>query len=232
MTAPADLRPADLRPGPSAAILAAALALALAAPAAAQDDDLSLDMGTPVEEGAGAAEPELGSAYVREVFTDWEIRCIRTELEHDPCAMHQILQDGEGNAVATIELVNLPERQQAAAGATIVTPLETLLTRQITLSVDDGPQRQYPFSFCTAQGCVARVGFTGPEVDAFRRGAVARLVIYPAGAPDTPVELDASLSGFTAGFARLQELNALNAEAVAAARAAQQQEGGTAETAE
>jgi invasion protein IalB len=210
--------------------LAAAFAVALAAggPLAAQDqaqapqDDLQLEMGTPVGEGAGTGEPAMGDPYILELSTDWEIRCIRTSLEHDPCAMHQVLEDQQGNAVATIELVNLPQQQEAEAGATIVTPLETLLTRQLTLSVDGGSARQYPFSFCTQQGCVSRVGFTPAEVDAFRRGAVAQLTIYPAGAPETPVRLDASLSGFTAGFERLEELNALNAEAVAAARAAQQ----------
>lgn len=208
-------------------LLACALTATLALPGAAlaQDDDLQLDMGAPVEDdGGSAAETALGEPYIREVSGDWQIRCIRTQLEHDPCAMHQVLQDDQGNAVATIELVNLPEGQEAEAGATIVTPLETLLTRQLTLSVDGGQRRQYPFSFCTTQGCVARVGFTGPEIDTFRRGAVAQLVIYPAGAPETAVELDSSLSGFTAGYRRLEELNALNAEAVAAAREAQQQE--------
>jgi invasion protein IalB len=198
------------------AILCTAL-VAFWTPALAQEgaDDLDLDMGTPVEEDAGGG---LGDAYVLEVSGDWEIRCVRTDLEHDPCALHQLLQDQQGNAVATIEVVDLPEGREAAAGATIVTPLETLLTRQITLSVDGGTARRYPFTFCTQAGCVARVGFTGPEVDAFRRGAVASLTIFPAGAPDTPVELDASLTGFTDGFARIEELNALNAEAAAAAQ--------------
>ncbi len=202
-------------------------ALALGIPVSAQEqDDLQLDMGTPVDGEAGAAETPMGEPYILEVSGDWEIRCIRTSLEHDPCALHQVLEDAQDNAVATIEVVNLPEEQEAEAGATIVTPLETLLTRQLTMSVDGGARRQYPFSFCTRQGCVARVGFTGAEVDAFRRGAVAQMTIYPAGAPETAVNLDASLSGFTAGFDRLEELNALNAEAVAAARAAQQQGGG------
>jgi invasion protein IalB len=228
----------DSLPRRKSAPLAAALAAALVfgAPLAAQEqngqDDLQLDMGTPVGEDAGAAETPLGQPYILEVSTDWEVRCVRTQLEHDPCALHQVLQDQQGNSVATIELVNLPGGQDAEAGATIVTPLETLLTRQLTLSIDGGSARQYPFSFCTEQGCVARVGFTPAEVDAFRRGAVARLTIYPAGAPDTAVELDASLSGFTAGFERLTELNALNAEAVAAARAAQQEQQGDNQTAE
>jgi invasion protein IalB len=202
-------------------LLAPALVAALAcAPAAAQDNDLQLDMGTPVDQGSG--EAEAGANYVLEMSGDWEIRCLRTGLEHDPCAIVQILQDEQDNAVATIEVFNLPEGQEAAAGATIETPLETLLNRQITLSVDGAARRQYPFTFCNRSGCVARVGFTEAEVDQFRRGAVAQMTIFPLVAPDTPVTLDISLSGFTAGFSRISELNALYAEAVAEAQAAQQ----------
>ena len=204
-------------------ISAAAVILALSAPdaTAQSESDLQLDMGTPIGEGA-TAEPQMGETYIAEVTGDWEVRCIRTGLEHDPCALHQVLQDGEGNSVARIEMVNLPDGQEAAAGATIVTPLETLLTRQLTLSVDGSAQRTYPFSFCSEGGCVSRVGFTEAEVDAFRRGAVARLTIFPAGAPETPVNLDASLTGFTDGFARITELNDLNAQAIAEAQAAAQ----------
>jgi len=224
-TAPRAASPRALR---ASGVLALAVALA-ASPLAAQETDetLDLEMGTAVDEaGTGPDTTPVGEPYILEVSGDWEIRCIATSLEHDPCALHQLLQDGAGNSVATIELVNLPEGNEAAAGATIVTPLETLLTRQLTLSVDGGQARRYPFTFCTQTGCAARVGFTEAEVDQFRRGAVARLTIFPAGAPDTPVNLEASLSGFTAGYRRIEELNELNAEAIAAARAAAEAEGG------
>lgn len=199
------------------ASIALAVALASVAPLHAQDssNNLGLDMGTPV---APTEQDLLGEPYVLEVSGDWEVRCVRTPLEHDPCALHQLLEDEQGNAVATIELVNLPGQGEAAAGATIVTPLETLLTQQITLSVDGGQGRRYPFTFCTQVGCVARVGFTGSDVDAFRRGANAQLAIVPASAPDQQVLLGVSLMGISAGYDRIVELNALNAEAVEAAR--------------
>ncbi len=203
---------------------ALAAALAVAAPASAQDDGVELDLGTPVGEAAAPAEddPRLGEAYLLEVAGDWQIQCVRTELEHDPCALQQTLLDEGGNPTATIELFNLPEGAQAVAGATIVTPLETLLTRQVTLSVDAGQAKRYPFTLCTQAGCVARVGFTQADLDAFRRGAEALLTIVPAGAPDTEVTLPISLVGVTAGYDRITELNALNAEARAEARAAQE----------
>ncbi|MEE4119657.1 MAG: invasion associated locus B family protein [Paracoccaceae bacterium] len=207
-------------------ILAAALAaaLAFAAPVPAQDGDVPLDLGTPVgEEAAPAAEdPRLGEAYLLELAGDWQIQCVRTALEHDPCAMQQTLVDEGGNPTATIELFNLPEGSEAVAGATIVTPLETLLTRQVTLSVDGGQAKRYPFTVCTQSGCIARVGFTQADLDAFRRGAEALLTIVPAGAPNTEVALPISLMGVTDGYDRIVELNALNTEARAAARAAQE----------
>ena len=51
------------------------------------------------------------------------------------------------------------------AGATIITPLETLLTQQITLQVDTAQPKRYPFSWCSPIGCVSRVGFTQAEID-------------------------------------------------------------------
>ena len=155
--------------------------------------------------GEAGGEPEVGQVYVREAFTDWELRCERAAEGEDPCQLYQLLSDQNDNAVAEISLFALPDGAQAAAGATIVTPLMTLLTEQLTLSVDGGQARRYPFSWCSAIGCIARVGFTAEEVAAFRGGNVARLSIVPAAAPDQTVDLDVSLSGFTAGFQAVRE---------------------------
>ncbi|MFD0979802.1 invasion associated locus B family protein [Tropicimonas aquimaris] len=182
-----------------------------------EGSDLGLSMGEPV-----ATESEFGQTYIHDVSGDWEIRCIRTPLEADPCALHQVLRDEAGNAVSTIELVNLDRGGQVAAGATIVTPLETLLTGQVTLSVDGGAGRKYPFNFCTERGCVARVGFSQEDVERFKRGNAASLAIVPLVAPDQTVALGLSLTGFTAGFSTITELNALNSAAVEKATAEQQ----------
>ena len=166
-------------------------------------DELGLDMGTPVgEDGADGepGEPQIGEQYEREVFSDWTLRCLRTpEDEVDPCQIYQLLMDADDNAVAEISMIPLAGGQ-AAAGATIVAPLETLLTEQITMRVDGGTARRFQFSFCNQGGCVARVGFTAEDVDLFRAGNAATLRIVPAAAPDQEVVLDLSLSGFTAAF--------------------------------
>lgn len=186
-----------LRPLPLIALLAAAPLAAQEAPPAG-DADVALDMGEPAE----GADPEgqVGETYVEAEFGDWSLRCLRREDGNDPCQLYQLLLDGEGNAVAEISLFPLPSGGQAAAGATIVAPLETLLTEELTLDVDGTGARRYPFTFCNRAGCVARVGFTADEVQQFRGGNAARLTIVPAAAPDQTVDLTISLSGFTAGF--------------------------------
>jgi invasion protein IalB len=200
--APAEEPPAEAAPAEAAAPEAPAEAPATGEAAT----DPGLDLGEPVE--GEAAEPQPGQAYVREEFGDWSLRCLRVAEGEEPCQLYQLLQDQEGNSVAEISLFPLPEGQPAAAGATIVTPLETLLTEELTLSVDGGAARRYPFTFCNPAGCVARVGFTPEEVQQFRAGSAAQLTIVPAAAPDQTVDLAISLTGFTAGFENATVLEA------------------------
>ena len=156
--------------------------------------------------GQPAVDEEVGKTYVESVHGDWELRCIKApEGQKDPCQLYQLLKDQNDNSVAEINLFNLPADDKLAAGATIVTPLETLLTRNVVLSVDGGPKKSYPFTFCTAIGCFARVGFVDEDVTAFKRGNVAKIVVIPAQAPKNTVELSVSLKGFTAAFDAVTE---------------------------
>ncbi|MEO0936635.1 MAG: invasion associated locus B family protein [Pseudomonadota bacterium] len=154
-----------------------------------------LSLGT-----TGDGEVQLGQPYTAEVIGDWEMRCIKTEAEVDPCQMYQLMDDGEGAPVAEFSLFRLPEGGRAVAGATVVVPLETSLTNQLSISVDGGEARRYPFAFCASLGCYARVGLTAADVNAFKAGAVATITIVPAAAPDQKVNLEMSLTGFTASF--------------------------------
>lgn len=155
--------------------------------------------GTDLSMGAAPADG-IGSTYVKESFNAWELRCVRTESGIDPCQLYQLLKDGSGNSVAEVGLFTLPEGGEAAAGATVIAPLETLLTAGLRIGVDAAEPKVYPFSFCSQAGCVARVGFTAAEVDAFKKGGKATVTIVPAIAPDQTVALELSLQGFTAGY--------------------------------
>ena len=107
--------------------------------------------------------------------------------------------------MAEVTVFPLPEGQSAVGGATIITPLETLLLEQVTLSVDGAGSKRYPFSFCTQAGCIARIGLLDEDIAAFRAGSAAQIRIVPAVAPDQEVLLEFSLSGFTAGWNALSE---------------------------
>ncbi|WP_339637195.1 invasion associated locus B family protein [uncultured Sulfitobacter sp.] len=145
-------------------------------------------------------DPELGKPYTKKEIGSWEMRCIKTEEEVDPCQMYQLLADGEGAPVAEVSLFRLPDGGQAKAGATVVVPLETALPAQLTLSVDGGKARRYPYAFCNPVGCYVRMGLTDADIGAFKRGKEAVLTIVPALAPDQEVKLTLSLDGFTAGY--------------------------------
>ena len=162
--------------------------------------DRGLSIGEPVE-----AELQVGDTYGIETFVDWELRCVRAAQGEDPCQLYQLLLDQTDNPVAEFTLFPLGAGGEAVAGGTIITPLETLLTAQLRIAVDGGQARRYPFSFCSAIGCFARIGLTQDDVDSFRAGSAGTVTINPAAAPDETVILRVSLSGFTAGYAALLE---------------------------
>lgn len=176
--------------------------LAIGTQATAQDTTTppgadALDLGEPVG-------PRAGEIYVAETHGDWDVRCIRApEGQDDRCNLYQLVTNAEDAPVAEFNLFRLPEGGQAVAGANVVVPLETLLTQQLTLSVDAGEPRRYPFSFCNDAGCVARIGLTQTDIDGFRTGSTVTLRLVAAAAPDEEVLLTMSLAGFTDGFDNL-----------------------------
>lgn len=189
------------------------LTLALSATAMAQTSEESAapdDAGTEQAEvpglSMGTEDVAPGGPYVRDTFGDWELRCVRAGEDAEICQLYQLMRDGEGNSVAEFNVFPLPEGQQAVAGANIVTPLETLLTASLRLAVDSGPAKRYPYSFCSQVGCFSRIGLTTEELAGFRAGAAATVTIVPAAAPNETVELTLSLSGFTAGYNALVEI--------------------------
>lgn len=163
-----------------------------------------LSLGAPA---AGSGPDAIGKTYTAETHGDWQLQCVRTENGDDPCQIYQLMKDADGNAVADISLFGLPGGQQAAAGATIMTPLETLLTQQITIKVDAADAKVYPFTFCAQMGCFARVGFTAAEIEGFKKGNKATITVVPMAAPDQKVAVNMSLKGFTAAYEAVLKAN-------------------------
>lgn len=153
-------------------------------------------------------DPELGKPFTRETIGAWEMNCIRVaEGEEVPCQMYQLMNDDQGAPVAEVSLFRLPSGGKAVAGATIIVPLETAIPQQLTISIDGGKARRYPYAFCNPVGCYVRLGLTADDVAAFKRGNEAVIVIVPALAPDQKVELTLSLEGFTSSYEKVSVLN-------------------------
>ena len=166
-------------------------------------DENGLAMGEPVDE-----TPKPGETYIKETFGDWALRCIVVEDQEDPCQMYQLLSDETGQPVVEFTLFRLPEGGQAAAGATVVVPLETSLQQPLSIKVDEQQGKRYPYSFCNQVGCYARIGLTTEDIDSFKRGAKAVVSLVPALDPAKRViSLDMSLSGFTAAFEQASVLD-------------------------
>jgi len=184
-------------------------ALAVAGPAFAQDTTVTAqptqEAPAPADPGLAMGEtvtdgPQPGQTYVREVSGDWSLECLKVEDGEEPCQIFQTMTDGEGNQVANMRIFKLPAGGQAEAGALVAVPLETLLTAQLTITVDGAQPKRYPFSVCDRQGCYARIGLTTEDVASYKRGASATVTLVPFVAPDERVEVKLSLSGFTAGY--------------------------------
>jgi invasion protein IalB len=154
---------------------------------------------TPAADAPAADGP--GSVYLAETHGDWERRCARApEGQPERCQLFQLLEDKNGNPTAQMVLFRLPTGNDVLAGAEITVPLETLLTAGLKMQVDTAKPSVFPYAFCDPVGCVAQVGFAASDVDAFKKGGAAKLVLVPALAPTQQVELTVSLKGFTAGY--------------------------------
>lgn len=181
--------------------LAAAAAAMLAAPVSAQVGSLSDGSLMKKPETAQNATP-VGEDVTSEQIGDWTLQCAKTGPEPRPCRMYQLLKDTAGIAVAEVTMYRLPDGAPAAAGATFVVPLETLLTQQLTIALDGVLANRIPYAYCIQLGCVARMGMSAIEAEAFQNGTNAVVSLVPAQAPGQVVSVNMSMKGFKEAYAK------------------------------
>ncbi|WP_245216384.1 invasion associated locus B family protein [Sagittula salina] len=166
--------------------------------------DGNLDAGQTAATNETAQQQQGPQLYIKETHNDWQMQCLKmpegAPESDDVCQMFQLLKDGDGNNVAEVTIAKLEGGKPAPAGGTFIVPLQTLLTKKLSVSVDGGQVRQYDFNFCTSIGCFARVAFSADDIAQFKKGAKATVSLVPMVAPDRVVSLDMSLSGFTAAY--------------------------------
>ncbi|QXT38265.1 invasion associated locus B family protein [Gymnodinialimonas ceratoperidinii] len=160
------------------------------------------------------SEVEAGEPYVAEIFRDWQVRCIRAETDEMPdrCEMFQLLEEENGNPVAEFRIAAaLIDDGETVANATILTPLDTLLSPGLQIRVDDTEPAVVPFAFCRNIGCFVQLSLTAENVAQFENGADTQVVLFALVRDElgqmggAPVPTTASLRGFTAAFDSLEE---------------------------
>ena len=87
--------------------------------------------------------PAISDYYAKGSFGDWTLRCLKTEQAQDPCQLFQLMHTPDGSPVAEYNLNPIQSDGLVIAGANVITPLETLLTQQLTIQVDDENAKIY-----------------------------------------------------------------------------------------
>ena len=150
------------------------------------------------------ADLPVGQHYLVETYRDWQRICIKSNEAEDPCHMYQLIKNEDGLAIGEITLLKVSEPEGVSAAATILTPLGTLLTSRLVLTLDDGTRGDYPFSWCDKRGCYVRAAFTDDEVLSMKKGRTGTIKIETISAPGEPLILPVSLLGFTAAIGDLR----------------------------
>lgn len=178
---------------------AAAIVMSLAAPLSAQVGSLS-DGSLLESQPSNTENVARGDETSSEIIGDWDLQCAISGPEPRPCRMYQLLKDSQGNPVAEVTMYRLPAGAPAAAGATFVVPLQTLLPQQLTLTLDGVPANRIPYAYCIQIGCMARMGMSAIEAEAYKNGKNVTVSLVPASAPDQVVTVNMSLKGFKEAY--------------------------------
>ena len=173
------------------------------APEAPPEGGPRLSTGIPLEDGGVV----IGESYERGTFNDWSLTCVKTGRDAEPCRLSQNLSDESGGSVARMEIFPTADAG-IAAGAAVLAPLGTLLTRGVRMKLSDGETKLYPFIVCNRESCIAEFALLPEEIEAMKAGASAEIIVVAATAGETPVRLTLSLQGFTAAYGEFETLTA------------------------
>ena len=161
-----------------------------------------LSIGKPLE-----TLREPGEVYLAGNKGDWNVRCIAGNPgENDKCEIQQLLFLNENTPIADISIFKLPDGEVAVAAANVMVPLETLLTKKFRFAFSEKLVKEFQYSFCNQDGCLVRMGLLEEDIAAMKKGSSSQLSITHISRPESSINLDLSLSGFTAAFDALRPL--------------------------
>ncbi|MFD2189484.1 invasion associated locus B family protein [Pistricoccus aurantiacus] len=143
----------------------------------------------------GAAPPD---AKVEE-FEDWEVRC-PTDGASGTCSMTQLINNPKSQEPLMRVIMAYPPEIDTAA-MVFMLPLGVGLAPGLQLKVDDNQPVSFPYQICVDQGCRADLPIEPALLEQMRSGGTATLSL--AGPKGERLDLDISLSGFTAASKRI-----------------------------
>ena len=163
---------------------------------AEEADNLSID-------DTMMSEPQKTEPYIKERFENWTLKCIKPVNSVERCEANQIIFNQKKQPVAEISIIKLPKGQVAAAAATIIVPLETILSEGLVLAIQELEPKKYQFKFCNSLGCYSQIGLTDDEVEALKKKEKASIVLKHISSGDQQIVIPMSLNGFTKTFSNV-----------------------------
>ena len=151
------------------------------------------------------SEPQKTEPYIKERFENWSLKCIKTVNSIERCEANQIIFNQKQQPVAEISIIKLPKGQVAAAAATIIVPLETILSEGLVLAIQELEPKKYQFKFCNSLGCYSQIGLTDDEVEALKRKEKASIFLKHISSGDQQIVIPMSLAGFTKIFSKVKQ---------------------------
>ena len=165
---------------------------------AEEADNLSID-------DTMMSEPQKTEPYIKERFENWTLKCIKPVNSVERCEANQIIFNQKKQPVAEISIIKLPKGQVAAAAATIIVPLETILSEGLVLAIQELEPKKYQFKFCNSLGCYSQIGLTDDEVEALKRKEKASIFLKHISSADQQIVIPMSLDGFTKIFSNVMQ---------------------------
>ena len=163
---------------------------------AEEADNLSID-------DTMAGEPRELQPYIKETNKDWNLKCIAPKNSIERCEANQIIVNDKKQPVAEISIFKLSDNQAAEAAATIIVPLETILSEGLILAIQDLEPKKYQFKFCNRLGCYSQIGLIKEEVEALKNKERASIYLKHISSGDQQVIIPISLDGFMKTFSRV-----------------------------
>ena len=143
------------------------------------------------------SETQKTEPYIKERFENWTLKCIKPVNSIERCEANQIIFNQKQQPVAEISIIKLPKGQVAAAAATIIVPLETILSEGLVLAIQELEPKKYQFKFCNSLGCYSQIGLTDDEVESLKWIENAAIYLKQISSGDQQIVIQISLYGFT-----------------------------------